>query len=188
MCFQVSVTRENMVLIRFLDEIEFKSVWEGFTCQQAAWNFEIISVFKNSCYWLLVYHTLKTPACGLFTEQKLQVLCWKWNKNKWLENVRTFLYTEHWKLSLWLIFLFLLHTALQEPVVDSDARQPGAGASLLVERVLLRQTCGWISEFKTLELRHIVNDNPRHVGNVKCVIERGLLDTNAKLNQEMCNN
>jgi len=46
-----------------------------------------------------------------------------------------------------------LFSALQEPVVHSAAGQPGPGPTLLVERVLLRQTCGWIPPPKTVEPR-----------------------------------
>ena len=47
--------------------------------------------------------------------------------------------------------MFLPHVALQEPVVDSDAGQPGAGTAFLVERVVLRQAGGRIPLSKTLE-------------------------------------
>lgn len=50
----------------------------------------------------------------------------------------------------WLISLFLPHAALQEPVVNSDAGQPGDGTAILVERVLLRQARGRIPPSKTL--------------------------------------
>lgn len=47
--------------------------------------------------------------------------------------------------------MFFLHAALQEPVVHNDAGQQGAGAAVLVERVLHRQACGRIPAAKTLE-------------------------------------
>lgn len=47
--------------------------------------------------------------------------------------------------------LFLSHVALQEPVGDRDAGQPGAGTALLVERVHFRQASGRIPPSKTLE-------------------------------------
>lgn len=56
-----------------------------------------------------------------------------------------------------MLFPFFLfnHTALQEPLVDSDAGQPGDGAAILVEEVLLRKACCGISPSKALKTGRI---------------------------------
>lgn len=51
------------------------------------------------------------------------------------------------------LLLFFDISALQEPVVDTAAGRPSAGAAILVERLLLAQTCSRVPPCKSLEAR-----------------------------------